>query len=166
MENQTAKPAVFRNDLFLVAFYLIVGVLAMLFAWGMFILTITLIFPLHGYSMGRGVSVFESSIGTVLTFLFGFSFWVQGVRLAHYKARLDDRGVDFHMGSKTFPHETFFAWDQIAAVKHWRVAGSNCYAVVGKDKRVFEFTAYVFWRPKKLASRIAAHIGLPIEEIK
>lgn len=166
MENQATKTVVFRNDWFLVAFYLIVGLLAILFSIGMFAFTLTLIFPLHGYSWARGISVCESSIGTVLTFLFGFSFWLQGIRLAHYQARLDDRGVDFRMGSKKYPHETFFAWDQIAAVNHWRVAGSNCYAVVGKDKRVFEFTAFIFWRPKKLANRIAAHIGLPIEEIK
>jgi hypothetical protein len=166
MENHTAKTAVFRNDWFLTAFLFTASLLSFVFALGMLVLTLNLAFPLHGYTWDRGISVFQCAIGTFFSLVTGLSLWVQGLKMAHYQARLDDRGVDFRMGTKKYPHETFFAWDQIAAVRHWRVAGSNCYAVVGRDNRVFEFTAYVFFRPRKIANRIAAHIGQPIEEIE
>jgi hypothetical protein len=117
MDNNTTHPVVFRNDWFLTAFLLIVALLSFVFAFGMLVLALTLAFPLHGYTVSRGISVFQSAVGAFFSLVFGLTMWVQGVRMAHYKARLDDRGVNFHLGSKKYPHETFFAWDQIAAVK-------------------------------------------------
>jgi hypothetical protein len=88
-----------------------------------------------------------------------------GREMTFYEARLDELGVDFRLGSRKHPHVQFFAWDQIAAVRHKRTPMNEYYAVIAKDHRLADFTMYTFFRAKKLARQIAARAGQSVEEI-
>jgi hypothetical protein len=166
MESPVDHAVAFRNNWFLIILVVIAGVLSFVFAFGTLVLTLTIIFPLHAYTWPRAASILEWGFGTMFSALLGLNMLAQSFKMAHSKASLDERGVDFRLGTRNHSVEVFFAWDQIAAVKYKRMAGNNYYAVVGKDNRHIEFTAYNFFRPKKLASQIAACAGQTIEEFK
>jgi hypothetical protein len=163
MDTAAAKVETFRANWIFILLLVVFGAVMLATAFGSFVFTCTIAFPLRGYDLGRGVRVFGWAFGTLCTGLFGWALWVQAVGMAHYVARLDALGVDFRFGSKKNTRDYYFTWEQIAAVKHKKMVDSTYY-VVGKDNFSVQFTIYTFFRPKKLAVRIAEQVGQTVLE--
>jgi len=141
----------------------IFGAVLLATAIGKFVLTITVAFPLHGYTFTRVINVFEWAFATAFS---GWAMWIQASQMSHYVAVLDASGVDFRFGSKKNKRDIVFVWDQITAVQHKRSAAGKSYRVVSTDERVVEFTVFTFAHPKKLATQIAKFSNRPIQELK
>jgi hypothetical protein len=87
-----------------------------------------------------------------------------GRAMAGYQVRLDNRGVEFSLGTKKKPAELFMEWGQIAAIKQMRVGNAQQFWVEGTDGSEARFSSYTFFRPKKVARLIAARTGLAIQK--
>jgi hypothetical protein len=166
MDTANVKPEDFCGNWIFIVLLVLFGAVLFATALGMVVLTFTMAFPLHHYTLSRALHVFGWGSGSLATAFSGRAMWIQAVQMAHYVAHLDFRGLDFRFGSKHHTRDIFFAWNQIAAVQHKRTPGGQSYCVVGKDKRSVEFTAFTFFHPKKLALQIAAHINQSLQEIK
>jgi hypothetical protein len=166
MNTASLKPELFRGNWIFIVLIFLFGIVLFATALGMLVLTLTVAFPLHHYTVGRAINVIEWAFGTLATALSGAAMFRQASQMAHYFALVDELGVDFRFGRKQNKRDIVFVWDQIAAVQHRSSPAGKSYTVVGKDKRTVEFTVFTFFRPKKLALKIAAHINQPIQEIK
>jgi len=166
MDGTNRKPELFRCNWIFIVLLILFGVVLFATALVMLVLTFTVTFPLHDYTFSRFINVLEWAFGTLATVLCGAAMFNQASQMAHYVALVDDLGVDFRFGRKQNKRDIVFVWDQIAAVQHKSSPAGKSYIVVGKDKRTVEFTVFTFFRPKKLALAIAAHINHPIQEIK
>jgi len=114
---------------------------------------------------------FFSILGGAQWGVAAWCFWLLAAQMfrvamrTHFRqARLDEKGVDFRLGSRKKPITQYFAWNEIAAVMHRHLPMNQCYAVVAKDKRQVEFTLLTFFRAKKLAQLIADHVGQPVRD--
>lgn len=166
MHASNIQPEKFRANWIFVALLVFFGIVLIATAIGMLVLTITIAFPLHGYTLTRSINVFEWAFGTLATGLCGWGMWLQAAQMSHYVAMLDARGVDFRFGSKKNKRDIAFTWDQIAAVQHKRSPAGKSYSIVGTDKRTVEFTTFTFFNPKRLALKIAEQGKRPIQELK
>jgi hypothetical protein len=164
MDNKKNQLVVFRNNLFFIGLVIFAGLVILAIALATMVMTFSTLFPLHGYTLGRALQVFWWALGSWLSASMGAALCRLGLKMANCEARLDSRGVDFRLGSQKDTREQFFAWDQIAAIKHKRIINPY-YAIVGKDEQLVEFTAYTFFRAEKLAREIASQAGQPIQEI-
>jgi hypothetical protein len=163
MDSSGTKVETFRANWVFVLLLILFGAAMLATAFGTFVLTCTIAFPLRDYDLSRGVRVVGWAFSALCTGLFGWALWMHAVGMAHYVARLDALGVDFRFGSKKDTRDYYFKWDEIAAVKHQKRVDSTYY-VVAKDNFSVKFTIYSFCRPKKLAMRIAGRIGQTVEE--
>jgi hypothetical protein len=166
MDSANSKPEMFRGNWICIVLLVLFGVALFATALGMLVLTFTVAFPLDHYTFSRALNVFGWAFGTLAAGLCSAGMFMQGSQMAHYVALVDELGVDFRFGSKRNKRDIVFVWDQIAEVRHKTSPAGKSYAVVGKDKRIVEFTAFTFFRPKKLALKIAEHINQPIQEAK
>jgi cytochrome c biogenesis protein CcdA len=166
MNASNMKSESFRANWFFIFLLAIFGAVLLATAIGMLVLTITVAFPAHGYTLTRAINVLEWAFGTFATAFSGWAMWIQARQMSHYVAVLDARGVDFRFGSKKNKRDIFFTWDQIAAAQHKRSPAGKSYCIVGTDKRAVEFTIFTFFNPKRLAHQIAVHSNRPIQEIK
>jgi hypothetical protein len=130
----------------------------------MLIMMLTVPFPLSDYNFHR----LEGVVGWgISAWFFGYLctvLWKLAFKMAHAEAKLDSRGVDFRLGTKTKSEELFLAWDQVAAIQYERFGNNQCYSILGKDDSYVKYTSYTFFRPKKLAQLIAARAGQPIQK--
>lgn len=166
MNAPPVQPEKFRANWIFVTLLVLFGAVLLATAIGMLVLTITVVFPLHDYTLTRSINVFEWAFGTFATAFSGLAMWIQARQMSHYIAIVDAPGVDFRFGSRKNKRDVVFAWDQIAAVLHKRSPAGKSYCIVATDKRVVEFTIFTFAHPKKLAGKIAAISNRPIQEIK
>jgi cytochrome c biogenesis protein CcdA len=166
MDAPNIQPQKFRANWIFIILLAIFGAVLLATAVGMLVLTITVAFPLHGYTLTRYINVFEWAFGTFATAFSGWAVWIQASQMSHYVAILDTRGVDFRFGSKKNKRDIAFAWDQIAAVQHKRSPAGKSYSIVANDKRTVEFTIFTFLHPKKLADKIAIISNRPIQELR
>jgi hypothetical protein len=83
--------------------------------------------------------------------------------LAGHTVKLDQRGVDFNLGTKKIPLELFMPWDNVASVQQRRVGNAQQFTITGKDGSVAQFSSYTFVRPKKIARMIAERVGQSIQ---
>jgi hypothetical protein len=83
--------------------------------------------------------------------------------MANYTVKMDDRGVDFNLGTKKKPVELFMAWDNVASVEQKRVGNAQQFTITGKDGSFARFSSYTFVRPKKIARMIAERVGQTIQ---
>jgi hypothetical protein len=165
MEIAGAEPVTFRNNRIVVGILFVLGLIAFPVSLGMLIGAIAQIFPLHGFTSNRVYSIVILLALAVAFLNRGLWMWRVTRNMAHYQVRLDGQGAHFRLDANKNAPEQSLAWDQIAAVRHKRLGNNQYYAVVGKDARVFEYTALTFMRPKKLARLIAERCGKTIEEM-
>jgi hypothetical protein len=165
VDTNSARPVIFRNSRFFIAWLILFGAAAMVIGLAMTLVALyEILTPRHSLLLKALNAILWASAAFNMAWL-GVIILRAGVQMTYYEARLDGRGVDFRLGSRKEPYVQFFSWDQIAAVKHERMPTDQYYAVIGKDHRVAEFTMYTFFRAKKLARQIAARAGQSIEEI-
>lgn len=84
--------------------------------------------------------------------------------MAHCRAQMDERGVEFRLGTKKKPADLFMAWETIASIRRKRVGNAYEFTVAGRDGSVARYTSYTFFRPTKVARLIAERTGLTIEK--
>lgn len=99
-------------------------------------------------------------------FLVGRMFWRLSVKAWNSRVVLDSGGVSFHYAEAGGYKDFSMPWGVIDSVSHKRVGNYQTYTVHGNDGGYFRFNSYTFMRPKKIAKRIAAACGKPIEEEK
>jgi hypothetical protein len=155
---------VLHNSRILIGVTLFGSMVAAFFAVCMFFGMISQLVPLSALSVARGFGALQWAVGALSMGLMCPWLWKLGRTMAGYRVRLDTRGVDFNLGTKKQPSELFLAWEQIAAIKHKRIGNAQQYWVQGTDGSEATFSSYTFFRPKKVASLIAARAGLPIQE--
>jgi hypothetical protein len=163
MDSAGQKVETFRANWIFVLLLVLFGATMLATAFGTFVFTCTIAFPLRDYDLTRSVRVLGWAFSALCTGLFGWGLWIRAVGMAHYTARLDRLGVDFRFGSKRNTRDYYFKWDEIAAVKHTKMVDSTYY-VVAKDSFSVKFTIYTFCQPRKLAMRIAGRIGQTVQE--
>jgi hypothetical protein len=162
IEFNRAKPVSFRNSKFLCwvtvsgsLFAAIMGVCALLIVFSM-------VFPVSELTADREWSAFRWTL-TLLAMIYMVPwFWKLGRNMLGYQVRLDNRGVDFNLGTKKKPSDLFMPWEQVSAIKQRRSGNVQQFVVYGTDGSTATFTSYTFFRPKKLARLIAARTGLAI----
>jgi hypothetical protein len=159
VDIDVATPVIVRNNRLLVASSLLLGVVGLLSALCTALVALVALFPLHGFSLDRGVSILWGLVFAGFLWTAGWTFYSAAFRMVRNEARLDPGGVHFRLGPKKRPEECAFPWNQIASVTYKRTGNTQRYQVLGRDGRVVEFTAFTFFRPKKLARAIAARCG-------
>ena len=164
MTTADARVETFRANWIFILLLVLFGAAMLATAFDTFVVTCTIAFPLHDYDSSRSVRVFGWAFSTLCTGLFGWVLWMQAVAMAHYAARLDDRGVDFCFSSKKIPEIIISNRMRSRPYDTRRV--DSTYYVVANDNFSVKFTRYIFFQPKKLALRIATPVGQTIEEDK
>jgi hypothetical protein len=157
--------AVFRNSRALIGLVMLAGVVSGGIAGAMVLILFTTIFPVHDYSVHAALTVMQICVGIFFSASLAAHMWTLGEKMAHYQARLDERGVEFRLGTKGSPAETFFGWGEIAAVQHKKIVNRQWYGVLAKDRREVEFTGYTFFRGEKLVREVAGRAGVGISEV-
>jgi hypothetical protein len=122
------------------------------------------VFPLSGFSFGRGISIFfyllgAASFGSMCSALAGYVR-----RISFYHVQLDMEGVEFLFGTKKKPELVRMQWGQVSAVRFRCEANEYLYTVVGDDGSSASFSSNTFFGAKKIARRIAAHANVPVQE--
>jgi hypothetical protein len=163
MDRGAEGPTVVRNR-FYAGIILLGSTLGLFIALCLAILALASLFPLKQLTAQRGVDALLWAAFSAYGALMGISWWGRGRRMAFYSARLDERGVDFHLGTRRHPDTCFFPWAEISAVRHERRGIAHYFMVLGRDGSSVEFSSYAFARPKRLARLIAEHAGQSIQE--
>jgi hypothetical protein len=161
-----SSPETFRNSRFLLGIMLLVSIAAMIMSPLMLIVALTGFFPLHQLSVNRVVSGFSWLLACLAFARMGWALLQITRAMAHNHARLDQNGVHFSLSAKKQPIEESIAWYQIASIQHRRINNNNSYTIGTADGSSLQFGGFTFYRPKKLACKIAAATGQPISEIK
>ncbi len=158
-------PIIFRNSPFMIFFYWFFGIAALFISVGLALVALSVcITPSHNIFL-KILGAVQWGFGGFAMASLGWNMCRIGMQTPHYQAQLDSQGVNFRLGTKKEPRAIFFPWDNIAAVKHKRLPMSQYYAVEGKDNRLVDFTNLTFFRPKKLATLIATHVGQTVQEM-
>jgi hypothetical protein len=165
IDANRAKPVTLHNSRILIAATMAGAVVSLLMAVCMVFLVISQVFPLDALTGGRAFSALQWALSAVATGLMCPWLWGLGRAMAFYQVRLDEKGVNFRLGTRKTPQELFIAWDNVGAIRHKRVGNSQVYWVNGKDGSEAQFSSYTFFRPKKVARLIAARADLPIAQL-
>jgi hypothetical protein len=165
IEIDRAQPLVLRNSRFLLGVTFTGGLVAAFFCICMLLMVFSQLFPLSALGVARGFNALQWAAGALGMLYMCLQLWGLGRKMAGYQVRLDSRGADFILGTKKTPSNLFLAWDKIAAIKFQRVGSAQQYFVQGADGSEARFSSYTFFRPKKVATLIAARSGLSIQKV-
>jgi len=159
---QRSTPVVLRNSRILCLLTMAGGIVAGFTSLCMAILCLSSLANLSASGLESAVWWAISS----LVMAYGCArLWGLGRDMANYEVVLNERGVNFNLGTKKRPASLFLAWDQVTAVKRRRVGNVQQFWVVGRGGSEARFSSYTFFRPKKVARLIADRAGLTIEKI-
>ena len=164
IEINRAQPVVLRNSRFLIGVTLFGSLTAAIFAVCMLLMVVSLVFLSGGFNAETGWGAFRWAFGALAMSYMCLRLFSLGRAMAGYQVRLDNRGVEFSLGTKKKPAELFMEWGQIAAIKQMRVGNAQQFWVEGTDGSEARFSSYTFFRPKKVARLIAARTGLAIQK--
>jgi hypothetical protein len=159
------KPRIVRNSRIAIGITMMGGVFAIGMALCMVLVVLSQLSPISGLLSMRGFNALEWAFSALCTFTMGPWLWKLGRAMAFYQVRLDERGVDFLLGSKKSPGKLFVAWDHIAAIKRSRAANNLTFTLEGTDGSTATWSSYTFFRPMKLARLIAARAGITIQKV-
>jgi hypothetical protein len=156
---------VFRNNWFFIGIIFAGWLILATLAVALLITDLTEVFPLKGYNFDRleTIILFLSfSLGSATT---AAKLWYIFRNMTHAQARLDADGVEFILGTKKDPEIQFFAWDQIASIRHKTSGFNRYYSVIGKDNRSIRLTIFNFFRPGAVAHHLAKATNQTIQKI-
>jgi hypothetical protein len=157
-----AKPMVLRNSRILCWLTMGIGICALCAAACMAIMFFTELFPIGALSFTRGLSALQWGLGAVALGSMCPWLWAWGRMMENYAVKLDERGVDFNLGTKKQPEELFMGWEQVDSIEQKRVGNAQQFTVRGTDGSMARFSSYTFMRPKKVARVIAERAGKTI----
>jgi hypothetical protein len=164
IEMYRATPVVSVNSRFLIGVTMICSIIFAFFA----VCMVLMVFSIFSSGVGSGGGNLYNALwwgAGALAFGYGCPrFWKLSRAMANYRVMMDSRGAMFNLGTKKQPSDLFFAWDQIAAIRHKRIGNAQQYWVIGRDGSEARFSSYTFFRPKKVARLIQERTGLAIQE--
>jgi hypothetical protein len=163
MAKDTAGPTLVRNGLY-AGIILLGSAVGLFLALCLALLALANVFPLSRLTFQRGADALFWAAFAAYTGFMALSWWGRGRRLACWSVRLDERGVDFRLGTRGQPDTCFFPWGEIREVRRRRKGQAQYFTVLGKSGDSVEFSACTFARPRRLARRIAAHAGQSVQE--
>jgi hypothetical protein len=165
IEFYRSKPVMFRNSKFLCWVTMSGSFFAVLLGIGALLVIFSMVFPISDLTADRGWSALRWAFTLLAMICMVPWLWKLGRNMAGYQVRLDNRGVDFNLGTKKKPSDLFMPWEQISAIKQRRSGNVQQFVVYGTDGSTATFTSYTFFRPKKLARLIAARTGVAITKL-
>jgi hypothetical protein len=141
------------------------GVCSMILGICMMLMVFSLIFPVSAISFMRVLAAAQWGLGGFLMCYMCPALFNWSGALLHKRVKLDERGVDFVLGTKKKPVELFMPWDEITTIKQQRVGNAQQFTVTGNDGSYAQFTSYSFFRPKHVARLIAERAGVAIQKV-
>jgi hypothetical protein len=163
VEVDATTTVIIRNNRFLVGLVFLLGVVGLVSALCTALVALVTLIPLRGFTLDRVASTLWGLVFAGFLWTAGWTSYRAFFQLVRNEARLDEEGVHFRLGPKKQPQQSFFPWNEVASVTYKRTGNTQRYAVSGRDGRVVAFTAFTFFRPKKLAHEIALRSGLALQ---
>lgn len=165
MEFNPSRAVILRNSRFLCWVTVSGSFFAAIMAACMILIVISRVFLSGEFNVSRAFSALQWALAALFMGYTCTWLWSLGRAMAGYYVQLDERGVTFNLGTKKAPSELFIAWSQLAAIKCKRNVNVQFCQVEGKDGSSATFSSYTFFRPKKVARRIAERAGLSIQKL-
>jgi hypothetical protein len=165
MAAQRAEPILVRNSRIYCWLLLLISLGAALVGLGMVLMAITLIIPPRPLSFDRFMGIVQWGLGGISMVGMCFGLWTLERNIAFCSAKLDDRGIDFNLGTPKNPEELFIPWDGIASLGQYRVGSNRYFEIKAKDGSYANYSSTTFLRPKRLARLISERAGIPIKKI-
>ena len=159
-----AHPVVLHNSRFVCWLTMGMGVISVLLGICMMLMVFSLLVPVSAITLMRVLAAAQWGLGGFLFCCMCPWLWQWGTRMLGFKVKLDERGVDFNLGTKKKPGELFIAWEQIASVQQKRVGNLQEYTILGTDGSHASYSSLTFFRSMRVAKMIAERAGLPIQK--
>jgi len=160
---ERSHPVVLRNSRIICWGTMGVGICSLFIGLCMVLMVFSVLTPLDAISFMRVLAALQWGLGGLMMGYMCPALWAWGQTLASHTVKLDERGVDFNLGTKKKPLELFMAWDNVALVAQKRVGNAQQFTITGKDGSMAQFSSYTFVRPKKVARMIAERVGQTIQ---
>jgi hypothetical protein len=160
---ERAHSVVLRNSRLLCWGTMGIGICSLIIGLCMVLMVFSVLTPLDAISFMRVLAALQWGLGGLMMGYMCPALWKWGQTMANYTVKMDDRGVDFNLGTKKKPVELFMAWDNVASVEQKRVGNAQQFTITGKDGSFARFSSYTFVRPKKIARMIAERVGQTIQ---
>jgi hypothetical protein len=166
LQSLRAHPLVARNSRIFVALTYVGSVIAAVMGVLILIIVGSRLFPVQPepWSFDRVAGAASWAFWACVFFSMSPWLWSRASAMSQHSVRMDERGVEFDLGTKIKPVKLFLAWENITAIRRKRIQGGQQYTVVATDGGYALFTSFTFFRPKKIARLIAARCGLTIEK--
>ena len=141
-----------------------VAVCSLLIGVCMVLMIFSLLSPLSAITFMRVLAAAQWGLGGIMMGTMCPWLWKWASGMLHKKVTLDERGVDFKLGTKKAPQELFMPWDTVASVQQKRMANAQQFTITGTDGSVASFSSFTFFRPKRVARMIAERVGQTIQK--
>jgi len=159
-----ADKLVLRNSVIVCWITVLAGALAFFLGICAAILCVVSLFPLNHLLHGGLKDACWWGFSALVFVAGGGRGWSAGRSMREYQVALDESGVNFNLGTRKEPSDLFLPWDQVSAIKRKRTGNVQQFWVEGKDGSEARFSSYTFFRPMKVARKIAERAGLTIQK--
>jgi hypothetical protein len=163
--SHRAKTIVLHNSRLVCWLTMGMGVCSAFIGVCMMLMIFSLLTPISAISFMRVLAAAQWALGGLLMCLMCPALWKWGLQMMRKKVKLDERGVDFSLGTKKEPIELFMEWAQVASVKQKRVGNARQFTITGADGSYAQFNSYTFFRPRHVAKMIAERAGLVVQKV-
>jgi hypothetical protein len=160
---ERSHPVVLRNSRLRCWGTMGIGVCSLFIGICMMLMVISMFTPLSALSFMRVLAAAQWGLGGFMMCYMCPWLWKWARVMASHTVKLDERGVDFNLGTKRKPIELFMAWTEIVSVQQKRVGNAQQFTITGTDGSYASFSSYTFFRPKKVARMIAERVGQTIQ---
>lgn len=162
---ERAHKLVLRNSRIVCWITMGVGVCSAFIGVCMMLMIVSLLTPLSAISFMRVLAAVQWGLGGFLMCILCPALWKWGRGMLEKRVILDERGVDFNLGTRKSPQELLMAWGQVTRVQQKRVGNAQQFTVTGADGSYASFTSYTFFRPRRVARLIAVRAGIEIQKV-
>ena len=164
MAVERARPVVLHNSRIVCWLTMGLGICSMFIGLCMELMVFSLLFPLTALSFLKVLAALQWGLGGLMMCLLCPWLWKWSSRMINFNVRLDERGVDFNLGTNKKPQELFMAWEHVVSVQQKRVGNAQEFTILGTDGSRATFSSYTFFRPRKVARMIAERAGLTVQK--
>jgi hypothetical protein len=164
MATERARPMVLHNSRIVCWGMMGVAVFSLFIGVCMVLMVFSVLFPLSAITFMSVLAAAQWGLGGLMMGYMCPWLWKWSQGMLHKKVKLDERGVDFQLGTKKKPQELNMPWDTVASVQQKRVGNAQQFTIAGTDGSVAQFSSYTFFRPKRVARRIAERVGQTIQK--
>jgi hypothetical protein len=159
-----ARTVVLHNSRIVCWMTMGMGIISTLLGVCMVAMCISLLFPVSAITFMRVLAAAQWGLGGLMMCLMLPWLWKWGATMLSSRVKLDARGVDFKLGTAKPAGALFMAWEDVAVVQQRRIGKVQEYTILGKDGSRASYTSYTFFRPTRVARKIAERAGLTIQK--